>query len=86
MRISLQDKNRRHIRWPKRTASRSLGLIAARARGRRGGRRVKLKPKEIAIVRKLYEEKQMPVEDICRMFKISRMTLWRYVKAPPSNT
>jgi len=56
------------------------GLSAARARGKRGGRRPTLKPKEIAIVRKLYEDKQTPVEDICRMFKISRMTLWRYVK------
>ena len=56
------------------------GLIAARARGKRGGRRPTLKPKEIAIVRKLYEDKQTPVEDLCRMFKISRMTLWRYVK------
>jgi len=56
------------------------GLAAARARGKRGGRRPTLKPKEIAIVRKLYEDKQTPVEDLCRMFKISRMTLWRYVK------
>ena len=56
------------------------GPIAARARGKRGGRRPTLKPKEIAIVRKLYEDKQTPVEDLCRMFKISRMTLWRYVK------
>jgi DNA invertase Pin-like site-specific DNA recombinase len=56
------------------------GLIAARARGKRGGRRPTLKPREIAIVRKLYEDKQTPIEDICRMFKISRMTLWRYVK------
>src|SRR5919199_6715662 len=56
------------------------GLLAARARGKRGGRRPTLKPKEIAIVRKLYEDKQTPVEDLCRMFKISRMTLWRYVK------
>jgi DNA invertase Pin-like site-specific DNA recombinase len=56
------------------------GLTAARARGKRGGRRPTLKPKEIALVRKLYEDKQTPVEDICRSFKISRMTLWRYVK------
>src|SRR5690242_2725257 len=56
------------------------GLIAARARGKRGGRRPSLKPKDIALVRKLYEDKQTPVEDLCRMFKISRMTLWRYVK------
>jgi DNA invertase Pin-like site-specific DNA recombinase len=56
------------------------GLAAARARGKRGGRRPTLKPKEITIVRKLYEDKQTPIEDLCRMFKISRMTLWRYVK------
>ena len=62
------------------------GLTAARARGKRGGRRPNLLPKDIALVRKLYEDKQTPVEDICRMFKISRMTLWRYVKTSPQNT
>jgi DNA invertase Pin-like site-specific DNA recombinase len=56
------------------------GLAAARTRGKRGGRRPNLKPQDIAMVRKLYEDKQTPIEDICRMFKISRMTLWRYVK------
>ena len=66
----------RDIIWERTQA----GLAAARARGKRGGRRPTLKPKEIAIVRKLYEDKQTPVEDLCRMFKISRMTLWRYVK------
>jgi len=59
------------------------GLAAARARGKRGGRRPRLKPKDIALVRKLYEDRQTPVEDLCRMFKISRMTLWRYVKKDP---
>src|SRR3954464_3714176 len=59
------------------------GLAAARARGKRGGRRPTLKPQDIAMVRKLYEDKQTPIEDICRMFKISRMTLWRYVKNKP---
>src|SRR6187399_2758026 len=37
------------------------GLTAARARGKRGGRRLSLKPKDIALVRKLYEDKQTPV-------------------------
>jgi DNA invertase Pin-like site-specific DNA recombinase len=59
------------------------GLSAARARGKKGGRRPNLTPKDIALVRKLYEDKQTPVEDLCRMFKISRMTLWRYVKNKP---
>jgi DNA invertase Pin-like site-specific DNA recombinase len=57
------------------------GLAAARSRGRMGGRRKTLTPKEIAIVRKLYEDKTTPVQDICKTFNISRMTLWRYVKA-----
>src|SRR3954464_12860470 len=60
------------------------GLTAARARGKKGGRRPRLKPVEIALVRKLYEDKQNSVEDICKSFKISRMTLWRYVKETKS--
>jgi DNA invertase Pin-like site-specific DNA recombinase len=56
------------------------GHASARAPGKKGGRRPTLKPKEIAVVRKLYEERQTPVEDICGMFGISRMTLWRYAK------
>jgi DNA invertase Pin-like site-specific DNA recombinase len=57
------------------------GLAAARARGRLGGRRKTLTPKEIAMVKKLYADKTTPVKDICKSFNISRMTLWRYVKA-----
>ena len=51
------------------------GLMAARARGKKGGRRPNLSPKDIALVRKLYEDRETPIADICRMFKISRMTL-----------
>jgi DNA invertase Pin-like site-specific DNA recombinase len=58
----------------------SAGLEAARARGRTGGRRKVLTPKEISIVRQLYRDKKTPVADICRSFGVSRMTLWRYVK------
>ena len=56
------------------------GLAAARSRGRMGGRRKTLTPKEIEMVRKLYADKTTPVKDICKSFNISRMTLWRYVK------
>src|SRR3954449_10864473 len=55
------------------------GLAAARTRGKRGGRRPNLKPQDIAMVRKLYEDKTTPIRDICKSFNISRMTLWRYV-------
>jgi DNA invertase Pin-like site-specific DNA recombinase len=53
------------------------GLAAARARGRRGGRRKTLTPKQIALVKKLYADKTTPIKDICKSFHISRMTLWR---------
>jgi DNA invertase Pin-like site-specific DNA recombinase len=55
------------------------GLTAARARGRQGGRRKTLTPKQIALVKKLYADQTTPIGDICKSFQISRMTLWRYV-------
>ena len=55
------------------------GLAAARARGRQGGRRKTLTPKQIALVQKLYADQTTPIGDICKSFHISRMTLWRYV-------
>ena len=56
------------------------GLAAARARGRLGGRRRTLAPKEIDMVKRLYADKTTPLKDICKSFNISRMTLWRYIK------
>jgi DNA invertase Pin-like site-specific DNA recombinase len=55
------------------------GLIAARARGRVGGRRRLLDAKQIAQARTLYADKSNSVGDICRILKVSRTTLWRYL-------
>ena len=57
------------------------GLAAARTRGRQGGRRKTLTLKQIAMVQKLYADKTTPIRDICKSFNISRMTLYRYIKA-----
>ena len=57
------------------------GLEAARSRGRKGGPKHKLTPKQVAIVRQLYKVKSHSLEEICDSFGISRVTLWRYVKA-----
>jgi DNA invertase Pin-like site-specific DNA recombinase len=58
------------------------GLTAARARGRTGGHpRVKslADPKQLALAKRLYAAKETPVEELCRMFKVSRATFYRYM-------
>ena len=57
------------------------GLIAARARGRNGGRPKALNKDKQAIAVKFYEEKKHTIEQICRMMEISRPTLYKYIEA-----
>jgi DNA invertase Pin-like site-specific DNA recombinase len=57
------------------------GLAAARARGRKGGRKHLLDAKKIAQAKTLYADKSNTVADICQTLGISRTTLWRYLKA-----
>lgn len=59
------------------------GLAAAKARGRRGGRRHKLDAAQAKTVVSMASEK-IPVEQICRAMKISRATYFRYLKAARS--
>src|SRR3954454_13123444 len=59
----------------------NAGLMAARRRGRTGGRRTKLTPKQLQIARELYNNKQTNVADICKTLGISRATFYRYVKS-----
>lgn len=56
------------------------GLTAARARGRNGGRPNSLTGNKIAMVQELYKNKQNSIGEICQNFKISRATLYRYIK------
>jgi DNA invertase Pin-like site-specific DNA recombinase len=57
------------------------GLQAARTRGRKGGRPRALNPKKIEIARALFNDKNNSIDEICKTLQISRMTLYRYVKA-----
>src|SRR5512134_1344116 len=56
------------------------GLTAARARGRASGRRRALDARKAQIARELYANKANSIADICRTLRISRATLYRYVK------
>jgi DNA invertase Pin-like site-specific DNA recombinase len=55
------------------------GLRAARARGKRGGRRHLLTPDKIAMAARLIKSRDVPVSEICKMFGVSKPTLYRYV-------
>ena len=59
----------------------SAGLAAARARGRKGGRPKALNQKERERAVRLYNERKNTVKEICRIMKISKTTLYSYLKA-----
>lgn len=53
------------------------GLVAARSRGRLGGRPPSLTKTQITMARKLLSDPQNSVKEICAQFKVSRSTLYR---------
>jgi DNA invertase Pin-like site-specific DNA recombinase len=57
------------------------GLEAARARGKVGGRPKALSQGKAEIARRMYADKHNSVSEICKALGITRMTLWRYVRA-----
>lgn len=56
------------------------GLAAARARGRKGGRRPKLDAAKKKAIYDLYNQKTTPIKDICNMFNISKPTLYKVIE------
>jgi DNA invertase Pin-like site-specific DNA recombinase len=58
------------------------GLSAARARGRIGGRPKALTGKQLAIAQSLYDDPKNSIAEICRMLKISKVTLYRSLTDP----
>jgi DNA invertase Pin-like site-specific DNA recombinase len=60
------------------------GLAAARARGRKGGRPKATglnDPGKIKVALSLYNDKQNSIATICKVLKVSRATLYRYIAA-----
>jgi len=54
--------------------------MAARARGRLGGRPKSLDENKRKVVVDLYNKKEMMVKEICEMMGISKPTLYGYIK------
>lgn len=56
------------------------GLVAARARGRKGGRPRALDAKKTELLYDLYDSKKHTVKEICEVLGISRPTLYSYLQ------
>ena len=57
----------------------NAGLAAARARGRKGGRRPKMTPDKLATARKLYDAREHTVAQIGEIVGVSPATLYRHL-------
>lgn len=55
------------------------GLEAARARGRKGGRKPTMDEKKIALASKLMSDREVPISEVCGAVGVSRSTLYRYL-------
>ncbi|MFE7244441.1 helix-turn-helix domain-containing protein [Streptomyces sp. NPDC057582] len=60
------------------------GLEAARARGRTGGQKPKLGPRQIQLAREMYDSGDYTVQQIADEFAVTRPTIYRHLdKALP---
>lgn len=55
------------------------GLVAARARGRAGGRKPKLDDQKMREIKALLRDPDIQVADVARRYGVSRTTLYKYV-------
>lgn len=55
------------------------GLAAARARGRRGGRKPKLTAQQVQLAQQLYDAKDNTVAEIAAIFKVPRTTIYGHL-------
>lgn len=56
------------------------GLEAARARGRKGGRKPVMDEKKIALASKLMRDREMPISEVSDAVGVSKATIYRYLK------
>jgi DNA invertase Pin-like site-specific DNA recombinase len=56
------------------------GLEAARARGRKGGRKRAMDQKKVALASAMLKDHSNSVTDVCEALGVSRSTLYRYVR------
>ena len=55
------------------------GLLAARARGRKGGRKFQLSKAQVRVAQAAMKNRDTSIADLCKELDITRSTLYRYV-------
>lgn len=58
----------------------NAGLAAARARGRKGGRKPKLSATSIKTMQTMYDSRKHSINEICSLMKITKPTFYKYIK------
>ena len=71
-----------HALMSERTAD---GLAAARARGRTGGQKPKLGPRQVKLAREMYDSGDYTVQQIAGEFGVTRPTIYRHLAKAPSS-
>lgn len=62
------------------------GLEAARARGRKGGRKkIALDDPKVLTAKRMHKNHGLSIDKICKLLKISRASFYRYVAMPEAN-
>jgi DNA invertase Pin-like site-specific DNA recombinase len=56
------------------------GLEAARARGRKGGRKPAMDERKVALASKLMRDRETPISEVCEAIGVSRATLYRHLE------
>ncbi len=56
-----------------------VGLKAARARGKKGGRKFQLSVHQVKLAQSAMKDKSTNVSELCKELKVSRQTLYRYI-------
>lgn len=62
------------------------GLAAARARGRKGGRRPRLSPEQVVLAQQLYDSRERTVKQIADLFGVPRTTIYGHLDRSPTTT
>ena len=56
------------------------GLAAARARGRRGGRKPKMTPALIGKAQRMYDARQFTMAEMAASCRVTPMTIYRHIR------